>query len=44
MFFKVSAISVKYRFTHISTLMTFNWYLTDTNQYTSETKIIGKNS
>ena len=38
----VSVISVKYRFTQISTLMIFNRYLTDTNQYILETNIIGK--
>ena len=35
-------ISVKYRFTQISTLMIFSRYLTDTNQYILETNIISK--
>ena len=38
----VSVILVKYRFTQISTLMIFNRYLTDTNQYILETNIISK--
>ena len=32
----VSVISVKYRFTQISTLMIFSRYLTDTNRYILE--------
>ena len=42
LFYKVSAILVKYRFTQNSTLIIFNRYLTDTNQYTLETNSIGK--
>ena len=38
----VSVISIKYQFTQISTLMIFNRYLTDTNQYILETNIISK--
>ena len=41
-FYKISVISVKYRFTQISTLMIFNQYLTDTNRYILETNIISK--
>ena len=35
-------ISFKYWFTQISTLVIFYQYLTDSNQYILETKIIGK--
>ena len=35
----VSVISVKYQFTQIFTLVIFNRYLTDTNQYILETKL-----
>ena len=38
----VSVILVKYPFTQISTLIIFEWYLTDTNQYILETNIISK--
>ena len=38
----MSVISVKYRFAQISTLIIFNWYLTETNQYVLESNIIGK--
>ena len=38
----VPVISVKYRFTQISTLAIFNWYVTNTNQYILETNIINK--
>ena len=41
-FYKISVISVKYWFTHISTLMIFSQYLTDTNRYILETNIISK--
>ena len=40
----VSLISVKYWFTQISTLVTFNQHLTGTNRYILETNIIGKSS
>ena len=38
----VLVISVKYRFIQISTLMIFNRYLTNTNQYILETNTISK--
>ena len=38
----VTFISVKYRFTQISTLAIFNQYLTNTNRYILETNIIAK--
>ena len=41
-FYKISVISVKCRFTQISTLMIFSQYLTDTNRYILETHIISK--
>ena len=41
-FCKVSVISVKYRFTQISTLAILNQYLTYTNRYILETNIIDK--
>ena len=38
----VSIMSVKYQSTQISTLVAFNQYLTNTNQYILETNIICK--